>query len=292
MSEKENLSHSRLSTYADCGLKYHFRYNLKIPVVTDAVYFDYGNALHTALETFHGNIEADFVPVKDFLLQSFTDAWYGNVSFSEAEIDEKEIQSYAELGEKVLSEYYIKNINTPWFNKPLGVELPFEVPITNPFTGELITEQYVLYGVIDLLNVIDNTVWVLDHKTAKYQYKQDKIEDSMQLTLYYYVVDQLMNLGLINVNKNYDLQVAFNVFDKSKSPTFKRYPGDRDDQAIKRMLSIIKAHIHGVESKVFVPNFGSMWCKGCEFKEACDMWNTVDEKDWLDAFLAKGKLQV
>lgn len=283
----EYLSHSRMDTYSNCSLQYHFKYNMKLPVISEDVNLNYGKALHKAIELFHLRFKHEgALRDKNYLLDCFIAAWDDSALFGEIPYDRDTYDSHRKMGLNHLNTYYDENISSSWFKyPPIGVELPFEVPIINFETGEVLNEDYNLHGYIDLIIADDEYLHVIDHKTSGKAYSDFKIKNSMQLVIYDYAIKYLQKLGEL---PNLPIKVWFNVFYKTKKQNVEKYENIIQPIQTKRMLSAANAVIHGIKSETYVPNFGHLWCSYCSFVDACLMWQEVDGKDaWVEEYIKK-----
>jgi len=281
------LSHSRLSTYADCSLRYYFNYEEKVPVIKTSLAREYGDAVHVGLEKFHKELKNEKgTPEIDFLVDAFDQSWENKVMFSEIEISKTEFDSYRQMGITSLAQYYKENKGTEWFKPPIGVEYSFEIPIIDFSTGEIITEEFNLFGLIDLILQYENTLYLIDHKTSRFKYSDYTISNSMQLTLYYYALVYLIMTDQIKNPDNLKLGVGFNLFQKTKSPKLFKYLTTRDDGDLARLIETIKRVIDGMQKKIYIPNFGSQRCEYCDFREPCTMWGKYGD-EWKKKYIAK-----
>lgn len=283
----EYLSHSRMDTYGNCSLQYHFKYNLKLPADSEDVNLNYGKCLHKAIELFHLRFQEEGkLRDKQYLIDCFVTAWDDSALFGEVAYDEKTYKEHKEMGISHLNSYYNKNIGSSWFeHPPLGIEKNFEVPILNFETGEVLDEEYNLYGYIDLIISDGEYLHIIDHKTSGKAYSEFKVKNSMQLIIYDYAVKHLQKMGEL---PNLPVKCWFNVFYKTKKQNIEVYDNVIEPVQTKRMLSAAKAVIHGIKSETYVPNFGHIWCSYCKFVDACLLWQEVDGKDaWMEEYIKK-----
>ena len=284
------LSYSRISTYSDCSLKYYFSYIKKLPRTSSAA-LEFGSALHESLDKFHSNIKGDNVPEVDFLITAFEEAWEDKSMFSEANITPDEVTDNRNMGITLLKNYYSMNKGTEWFTEPVATEMAYKVPVLDPYThkqliyegvdkttGELTEVPVEFYVIIDLIHIFNGSLMITDHKTSSRKYSDHKITTDLQLTIYQYAIEYLLNEGLIQIDRDYeDIKVCFNVFHKVKAAYVKPYITTRTEEDIRRALIVAKHALQGINNEVFVPNFGSMWCGNCEYKEACQAWGKYEE---------------
>lgn len=279
------LSFSKMSTYGECSLKYYFQYIEKLKLRKPSTATDFGSVIHKGLEVFHGQITKKTVPGLEVLLKTFSDEWENKVMFSEADITPEDSTKYAEMGKELLTIYYNDRVGTEWFVPPVSVEKGYTVPLVDFATGELISVPVLdpktgifnmididLYAIIDMLLIYKNKLLVIDHKTSGRKYSDYKIQTSLQLTIYQYVIEYLIRNELIDVPKDIEINVCFNVFHKVKKPYVIAHMATRTPDDIRRALTVAKKMVEGVIKGVFVPNDGNMWCESCDYKEPCMNW--------------------
>jgi len=103
----------------------------------------------------------------------------------------------------------------------VGVEQPFDVPLIDQDTGEVLDRA--LVGTLDLLERdAEGGLVVVDLKTSARKYSDLQVEASLQLSVYSYATQ--MN-GLADEQ---DLRLRFDVLTKTKQPELCRYWTTRD----------------------------------------------------------------
>lgn len=266
------LSNSSISTYTECSQKWYFTYKTEHQRVPTE-YTEYGSSIHHALELFHSDIALlGDVPDVSVLHERFEEKWNELSKNPELELTYYKVTNYLDIGIKSLTQYFDTYYGTEWFNVPVGVELEFDVPIVNPYTGEIIDPDYTLRGYIDFVQKVNNRLLVVDHKTASRPYDNHAVNYGLQLSIYRYALEYLVNTGVIDNSDNLDLGVAYNFLMRKKTPDIILIEGDRDRVQIERMLSIVKNTIKGIKNEVFIPNMAAKWCQRCEFYDTCMTW--------------------
>ena len=146
----------------------------------------------------------------------------------------------------------------------VGVEQPFDVPLIDLDTGEVLDRA--LVGTLDLIERDgEGRVVVVDLKTSARKYTSLQTEASLQLSVYSYAT--AMN-GLADQE---DLRLRFDVLTKTKQPELCRYWTQRDRAASLRLFRLVAEVLYAIEAGVFHPNPG--WqCKDCPFRSQCWAW--------------------
>jgi len=160
-----------------------------------------------------------------------------------------------------------KVLATSWHEPGIeivGVEQPFDVPLIDLDTGEVLDRA--LVGTLDLIERdAEGRIVVVDLKTSARKYTDLQADASLQLSVYSYAT--AMN-GLADQE---DLRLRFDVLTKTKQPELCRYWTQRDRAANLRLFRLAAEVLHAIEAGVFHPNPG--WqCKDCPFRSRCWAW--------------------
>lgn len=170
------LSHSSISLYLQCPLKYKFRYidGLK---EKPRSFLSFGKSVHNALEYFFDSKFPVAPEFKDLI------GYYEKNWIKEGYKDADEESKYFENGKLVLKDFYDKHIKT--YKRPLAVEhtINFEV-------GDI-----KVVAVIDRIDKIgDKSVEVIDYKTNKDPFSLSHLREEPQLSMYQLAIEQEMGL--------------------------------------------------------------------------------------------------
>lgn len=148
------------------------------------------------------------------------------------------------------------------------IEMPFRIPIEDLNTGTTIVPGYDLYGLTDLIAMLDTTPHVLDHKAVAIKPKPFLIENDTQSVLYAYVLLYLSRKGVIAPpeslaslsGKNPSVHVGFNYMLKPyKGPDWSNRRSAPQFERVTRSISLDE--IHGVLciARDAIKNFESSW---------------------------------
>lgn len=159
------LSHSSVSLYLECPLRYKFKYLEGIPE-EPRHYFSFGKSMHSALEFLY-DVRFPPPPGLPEVLNVYKAKWihegYKN--------PDQEAQYFRE-GERMLREYYSRNM--PKFRPPLFCEYRFRVEIGGA-------------PVIGFVDRIDKTekggLAIVDYKTGG-AFDLERVRKDPQMTLY------------------------------------------------------------------------------------------------------------
>jgi len=146
----------------------------------------------------------------------------------------------------------------------VDVEFPFEVPVVNQDTGEVLEPS--LVGSIDLLERSPGgPLVIVDIKTAARKYTDLQVEASLQLSIYSYAV------AMTGLADEEDLRLRFDVLTKTKQPQLHRYWTTRDRAANLRLFRLASEVLHAIAAGAFHPVVG--WqCQACPYQGRCWAW--------------------
>ena len=172
-------SHSRLSTYETCPLKYKLQYIERPEVVKEeGVEAFLGKRVHEALEKLYRNLRYSRLITADELLNYYNDQWDKNWNDSVA-IAKKDLtaNNYKDTGIKCIRNYYQRH--APFEN---GVTIGIEEKITFPLSED---GGYAIQGYIDRLDRTKDKIYEIhDYKTSGSLPLQKDRDNDRQLALY------------------------------------------------------------------------------------------------------------
>src|SRR2546425_10179004 len=161
------LSYSSISTYETCPAKYKFQYDDRLPTQGSPA-LSFGDSLHRALRRFHDRP----VPVAPTLLElheMLEGEW-----LSDGYRDQAEERLYRDHAWQVLAEYHTANADS--FRIPAALEFRFTVDV----------EGVQINGVIDRMDRIPGGGYeIIDYKTNRRLPAKDRVENDLQLSVYY-----------------------------------------------------------------------------------------------------------
>jgi len=235
-------------------LKYKFLYIDNLPKPFRPSGLAFGGSIHAALAWLHKQrMNGNNVSIEK-LLKIFDADWYAQKLDTEIRFRNGEAESkLTVLGKEMLSLYFSQP-----YQKPVGAEVPFVLPLVNLSTGERLDIN--IEGYIDLIEKNDT---IVEFKTSSQAMNSTDIDDHLQLTAYSYAYQMLYQKGprllkLVNLVKTKRPRIITLEVDKGK-PDFPRF------------FYLAKCILKGVRSRVFFPK-ASFMCKDCEYGEPCKAW--------------------
>lgn len=249
-------SHSKLSTFEQCQLRFKYRYIDKIiPEIEKSIEAHLGTAIHSTLEWIYAQVQEGNIPTLDETLIYYSEEWQREFS-SEVKIVNKELthKDYFNKGIQFLIQYYTKH--HPFEDGTIGLEKR-----VNVFLDE--HGNYKIIGFIDRLvqNLQTGEYEIHDYKTANNLPKQEDIDNDRQLALYAIAIKQLFG-------EDKEVNLIWHYLAHNKEITSKR-TNEQLQQLKKETIELIKK----IESTIeFHPNIGRL-CDWCEYKGMCHAHN-------------------
>jgi putative RecB family exonuclease len=255
-------SHSRLSTFEQCPLKYKFAYVDNIKVAGQSVEAFMGQRVHEVLEKLYENVKMQKVPSIKTLL-AYYDAvwkksWNENITIVKKEYKEED---YKKVGEVCIINYYSRYS-------------PFDQDTTLATEKRILIElegERKLQGYIDRLSFNNGVYEIHDYKTSNSLPMQEQADSDRQLALYTIAVKEgFKDADKVKLVWHY---LAFNR-DMASERTDKQL-----EELKKETVKLIKRI---EETKEFNPVVSKL-CSYCEFREICPKWSHLAKLENKDA---------
>ena len=256
------FSHSRLSSFEQCKLKYKFRYIDKIiPDIEKTIESYLGSVVHSVLEWLYNQVKKNRIPTIDEFIMKYSEIWKQEYE-EEIPIVRKQMTAgdYFNKGIQFLIDYYMRH--KPFDDNTIAVEK--EIIFNLDDNGD-----YKIRGFIDRLvyNLDTKEYEVHDYKTSNNLPKQEILDKDRQLALYSIAIKELFG-----EEKKVILiwhYLSFNQKLNSK----------RTDEQLKQLKQETLELIKEIESTTeFFPNKSTL-CNWCEYKQICPAWgNKPPEK--------------
>ncbi|MCL2150371.1 MAG: PD-(D/E)XK nuclease family protein [Dehalococcoidia bacterium] len=176
-------SHSQLSTYENCPLKYKLCYRDKIKRGTEGVEAFLGSRVHEVLQRCYDDTRRGKLDSLDELL-AYYDAlweknWHDGITITRAGFT---ADHYRDSGHKMLSSYYARHA-------PFKRDVTLATEMLIPFS--LDGGRHRLRGYIDRLSrTPDGTYYINDYKTSAHLPSQEEADADRQLALYQIGIQQ------------------------------------------------------------------------------------------------------
>jgi putative RecB family exonuclease len=246
-------SHSRLSAYENCPLKYRYAYvdRVKLERMPESIEAFMGKRVHETLEKLYSDRMISKEDTLDGLLEFYDRAWGKNWS-DDVQIVRKDVtaENYHETGRRCIADYFKRY--APFSQ---GRTLKLEAPVYITIDG------YKLMGYIDRLDFLgDGRYEIHDYKTSRSLPEQQYFDDDRQLALY--------QIGINNMWKdaeNVDLVWHYLVFDREMRSC-------RSPECLEKVkagvVGVIR-RIEAAEKEYDFPASESALCNWCEYRSLC-----------------------
>ena len=244
------LSYSSINTYETCPAKYRFQYEERLPSAPSPA-LSFGDSLHQALYRFHSR-PVPVAPPLEELLETLDAVWvadgYTNVS---------EEQTYLEHGRQVLTQYHRDNAAA--YRIPAAMEFRFQIDV----------EGVQVSGVIDRMDRIPGGGYeIVDYKTNRRLPPQQRIDEDLQLSVYYLAAREVWGIEPERLTLYYLLPGQR----MSTSRT------SRDVDELRRRIGTVAERI---QAGKFEPRQNPL-CDWCDFQARCPLFRHAYEKEGGD----------
>ena len=256
------FSHSKLSTFEQCKLKYKFRYIDKIiPDIDKTIESHLGSVVHSTLEWLYTEVKKNKLPTIDEVIVNYSENWKEDYE-EEIPIMRKDmtVNDYFNKGIQFLINYYTKH--KPFDDNTIAIEKGIIFNLDSE-------GKYKIRGFIDRLvyNLKNKEYEVHDYKTSGRLPGDESIENDRQLALYSIAIKEAFNH-----EKRVILVWHYLAFNK-------RIVSKRTDDQLKQLKKETLNLIKEIESTTKFPPTKSPLCNWCEYKPICPAWgNKPPEK--------------
>lgn len=245
-------SHSRLSTFENCPLKFRFKYVDKVRTERQqGVEAFMGSMVHDTLEKLYKDLRFQKENSVEDLLEHYRSIWRKNWN-DEIIIVRKEYtqENYRKMGEEYIRTYY-KRYHPFDQNKVIGLES--RVIINLDPKG-----RYRLQGYLDRLDYAGKGVYEIhDYKTNFNIPIKEYLEDDRQLALYALAV-------LNNYQDARRVKLIWHFLSVDKEVVLEKTP-----EQLKQLKKDTMELIDKVRAEKDYPSRPSALCEWCEFRQIC-----------------------
>ena len=245
-------SHSQLSMYEQCPLKYKLCYRDKIKRDVEGVEAFLGTRVHDTLKKCYDDARLTKVNTLDELLSYYDNIWQQNWHDSII-ITKKDLTQghYKALGKRMLETYYKRYA-------PFDSDITISTEMRIAFS--LDDDRYRLMGYIDRLSRVEGDVYQIhDYKTSAYLPSQQDADNDRQLGLYHIGVQKKWP-----DIKNIRLLWHYLAFDKD-------LVSSRSEEAISKLVEDTIRTIDEIEATDHFTPRESGLCDWCEYPDLCPL---------------------
>lgn len=249
------FSHSRLSAFEQCKLKYKFRYiDGIIPEIEKTIESHLGKIVHSTLEWLYKQVQNKKIPSIDEIVIYYNKLWKEEYEPG-IPIMKKNLtaEDYFNRGIEFLINYYVEH--EPFDDNTIAVEE--EILIDLDENGE-----YKIRGFMDRLtfNLETQEYEIHDYKTSNNFPSDEAIENDRQLALYAIAVkEKYGNDRKVKLIWHY-LSFKKKIYSK------------RTDEQLKKLKEDVLRLIKEIETTENFEPQKSYLCDWCEYKSICPAW--------------------
>ena len=256
-------SHSRLSTFEQCPLRFKFKYIDKvIPEFEKTIEAHLGTSVHETLEWVYNEIKKEKTHSIDEIIIYYTKRWEENYNEKILIVKKRfTAKDYFNKGIKFLLDYYLKY--KPFKDGTIECEKKIMIQLS---------EEIKIQGFIDRLvyNSETKEYEVHDYKTANTLPTQAKMDRDRQLALYSIAVKELYG-------KDKKIKLIWHYLAHNQ-----KISSSRTDNQLEELKKEILELINKIESTKEFPARKSILCNWCEYKSICPEFNKKNKQKTLD----------
>lgn len=258
------LSHSQLSLLRSCPRKFAFVYLEKArpDFVPSSLLF--GGAIHAALEMyFRARLEGLEI-THSALLSGFWDAWKTNQSKNGDDLPVRynqgeDIDTIHALADRMLLAFMDSPLATPK-GTIIGVEEELTISL-DPALPDLLSK-------VDLVTQTDGALHLVDWKTSRSRWNQEKAAASADQLVLYGVTASRMSEYL-----HLPVKLTFAIITKAKkSPQVQLFPIATDAARVQLLKENVHSLWSAMQSGNFYPAPSPQHCTTCPFKSRCPVF--------------------
>jgi len=251
------LSHSQLSLMRSCPRKFSYTYVEKAPPDFIPVSLIFGGAIHSSLELHYRAHAA--------LLSAYHDAWRRQQAQAGSTVPVRfnkgdDIDTLHALADRMLTAFLDSSLANPK-GTILGIEEQLTVTL-----GDHLPD---LLAKVDLVTHTDGALHVVDFKTSKSRWTDQKaLESGEQLLLYGVTV------GRLSKDLNIPVKLHFAIITKAKTPVVQLLPVPTDAARLAAVKESVGQVWEAIQTGNFYPNPSPMNCTTCQFRSLCPIFGT------------------
>jgi putative RecB family exonuclease len=263
-------SHSKLSTFEQCPLKYKLRYLDKIvPEIEKTIESHLGSVVHDTLEWIYNSVKEnpENPPTLDEIIHHYINIWQKELTDDTLIVKKQFTQKdYLNKGIQFLADYFQKYY--PF--KDGTIECEKEITIE-------LDKNTSIRGFVDRLvyDIEKGHYEIHDYKTSNTLPTQEKMDEDRQLALYSIAIKEMYGQDKEVVLVWHYLAYNHKIVSR------------RTQEQLEKLKEETKKLIQEIEqTKEFISN-KSMLCEWCEYKSLCPEWNFKFDENLTEKILSK-----
>lgn len=258
------LSHSQLALMRACPKKFEFTYISKTPRDFIPASLIFGGSIHAALELHYRCRLEGLSATPEALLSAYHDAWRREVADAGAgdmsvRFNKGDDQNTVDvLAHRMIAAFLASPLATPK-GTILGIEEELRVVLDENLPD--------LLARVDLVTMTDGSLFVIDFKTSRSRWNEQKAQESGdQLLLYRQTVERMgRSLGL-------PVKLHFAIITKAKTPAVQLMQVQTDPDRVAGVTESVSQVWEAIQGGNFYPSPSPMNCVTCPFKSRCPVF--------------------
>lgn len=244
------FSHSRLSCFEQCPLKFRYRYIDKVKTETEETIEAFlGKRVHEALEKIYHDLRLETLRNLEEIMEFYNSRWEKNWSDKILMVRSNNPETQKSLGIKHISDYY--NRHSPFnHSRTVGLEMPIKIDLNGD-------GKFRIRGFVDRISLADDTIEIHDYKTGSRLPAREHLAQDRQLALYAMAARKMMPFA-----SQINLVWHFLAFDKE----IRIVPDEKHLEQVRcNTINLIEK----INSEKEFPANESKLCSWCEFQQVC-----------------------
>lgn len=257
------LSHTQVSLMRSCPRKFAFQYVEKAPKDFLPTALLFGGSIHSALELFFRARLEGLAVTPEALLSAFHDNWRRQQNDAGANVPVRfnkteDADKLHVLADRMIAAFLASPLANPK-GTILGIEEELRV-VLDPELPDLLAK-------VDLVTQTDGSLHVIDFKTSRSRWNEQKAEESGEQLVIYGVTMARMSTSL-----GLPVKLYFAVLTKHKTPLVQLIPVATDPQRVATMKESVSQVWSAIQSGNFYPSPSPQNCTSCPFRSRCPVF--------------------
>ncbi len=257
------LSHSQLYCMRSCPRKFAFQYVERAPADFVPSSLIFGGSIHAALELYFRARLEGLNCTHEALLAAYHDAWWRQKEQNGTDLPvrfnkDETYDTLHALADRMITAFLASSLASPK-GVIVGVEEELRV-ILDPDLPDLLAR-------VDLVIETDNSLHVVDFKTSRSKWTEQKAEESSeQLLLYSQSVDRMSrHLGV-------PVKLHFAIITKAKTPAVQLIPVSVQPERVTGIKESVRQVWDAIQTGNFYPSPSPQNCVTCPFRSRCPVF--------------------
>ncbi len=258
---RDYLSHSQISAYQSCPLKWWFSYvaQARPEFISAAMLF--GSSIHSAVQRhLEALIAHDQPPTLDELMTAYRDHWQAESNSIPVRFGKTDnFESLTNTAKETLKEFLASPYAHPE-GEILGIEETLRIQLADDLPD--------LVAKVDLIEYRRDELVITDYKTSRSMWTPDTAFDhAEQLVLYGHAAQPIAR------DLKVKTRLQFVVLTKTKKPQVDSFQIEYGLDPVERTRTVVRHVFRAMKAGMIYPAPSTMNCGGCPFQKRCKSWH-------------------